>query len=68
MENQFKAFTVFVACLGGILTGAKAIVRDTSLFVMGLIGLLAEGAFSNSIRRITLSSVSSGNPVAAAST
>ncbi len=44
MEDQHKAFTVFMACLGGILTGAKAIVRATSLFVMGLIGLLAEAA------------------------
>ena len=44
MEDQRKVFTVFMACLGGILTGAKAIVRSTSLFVMGLIGLLAEAA------------------------
>lgn len=44
MEDQRKAFTVFMACLGGILTGAKAIVRATSLLVMGLIGLLAEAA------------------------
>ena len=47
MENQHKAFTVFIACLGGILTGTKAIVRATSLFVMGLIGLLAEGAIAS---------------------
>ncbi len=44
MENQSKAFTVFMACLGGILTGAKAIIRATSLFVMGFISLLADGA------------------------
>lgn len=44
MENKSKAFTVFMACLGGILTGAKAIIHATSLFVMGLIGLLAEAA------------------------
>lgn len=41
MENQHKGFKVFMTCLGGILTGAKAIVSITSLFVMGLIGLLA---------------------------
>ena len=33
-----------MACLGGILTGAKATFRATSLFVMGLISLLAEAA------------------------
>jgi len=44
MENQSNAFTVFMACLGGILTGAKAIIRATSLFFMGFIGLLADGA------------------------
>ena len=44
MEDQRKAFTVFMACLGGILTGAKAIIRATSLFFMGFIGLLADGA------------------------
>lgn len=32
---------MFMTCLGGILTGAKTIVSITSLFVMGLIGLLA---------------------------
>ena len=42
MEDQHKAFTVFMACLGGILFGAKTIVRGTSLFVMGFIGLLAD--------------------------
>ena len=47
MKNQSKAFTVFTACLGGILTGAKAIIRATSLFVMGFIGLLAEGAIAS---------------------
>ncbi|MFC1347250.1 MAG: hypothetical protein G8D90_18045 [gamma proteobacterium symbiont of Clathrolucina costata] len=47
MEDQRKAFTVFMACLGGILTGAKAIVRATSLFVMGFIGLLAEAAITS---------------------
>jgi len=47
MENQFKAFTVFVAYLGGILTGAKAIIRATSLFIVGFIGLLAEGALTS---------------------
>ena len=44
MEDQRKAFTVFMACLGGILTGAKAIIRAMGLFVMGFIGLLAEAA------------------------
>ena len=33
-----------MACLGGILTGAKTIIRAIGLFVMGLIGLLAEAA------------------------
>ena len=47
MKDRRKAFTVFMACLGGILTGAKAIVRTTSLFVMGLIGLLAEAAITS---------------------
>ena len=47
MENQRKAFIVFTVCLGGILTGAKAIIRATSLFVMGFIGLLAEGAITS---------------------
>ena len=47
MEDQHKAFTVFMACLGGILTGAKAIVRTTGLFVMGLIGLLAEATIAS---------------------
>ena len=42
MENQRKAFTGFMACLGDILSGAKTIVRGTSLFVMGFIGLLAD--------------------------
>ena len=42
MENQRKAFTVFMVCLGGILFGAKTIVRVTSLLVMGFIGLLAD--------------------------
>jgi len=41
MEDQRKAFTVFMARLGGILTGAKAIVRATSLFVMGLLAAAA---------------------------
>lgn len=44
MDNLRKAFTVFMACLGGILTGAKAIIGAMSLFVMGFIGLLAEPA------------------------
>ncbi|HID81397.1 MAG TPA: hypothetical protein EYP51_03330 [Thiotrichales bacterium] len=30
-----------------MLTGAKAIIRATSLFVMGFIGLLAEGAITS---------------------
>ena len=47
MKNQVKFFTVFMACLGGILTGAKAIIRATSLFVMGFISLLAEGAITS---------------------
>ena len=47
MEDQRKAFTVFMACLGAILTGAKAIIRATSLFVMGIIGLLAEAAIAS---------------------
>jgi len=47
MEDQRKAFTVFMACLGGILTGAKAIIRATSLFAMSLIGLLAEAAITS---------------------
>ena len=47
MENQFKPFTVFVACIEGILTGAKAIIRVMSLFIVGLIGLLAEGAITS---------------------
>ena len=47
MEGQRKAYTVFMACLGGILTGAKAIVRATGLFVMGLIGLLAEATIAS---------------------
>lgn len=47
MEDQSKAFTVFMAFLGGILTGAKAIIRATSLFVMGFIGLLAEAAITS---------------------
>ncbi len=47
MENQLKDFTVFMACLRGILTGAKAIIRATSMFVMGFIGLLAEAAVTS---------------------
>ena len=47
MEDQHKAFTVFMVCLGGILTGAKAIIRAISLFVLGLVGLLAEGAIAS---------------------
>ena len=47
MENQRKAFTVFIACRGGMLTGAKAIIHATSLFVMGFIGLLAEAAITS---------------------
>ena len=47
MEDQRKVFTVFMACLGGILTGAKAIVRATSLFVVGCIRLLAEGTIAS---------------------
>ena len=47
MENQLKPFTVFVATLEGILTGAKAIIRATSLFIVGIIGLLAEGAITS---------------------
>ena len=41
MENQHKGFTVYKAYLRGILTGAKAIASIMSLFMMGLIGLLA---------------------------
>jgi hypothetical protein len=33
MENQSKAFTLFMACLGGILTGAKAIIRLKEAFL-----------------------------------
>ena len=44
MEDQRKAFTVFMACLGGILTGAKTIIRAIGLLVTGFIGLLAEAA------------------------
>ncbi len=47
MENQFKPFTVFAAILKGILTGAKAIIRATSLFIVGFIGLLAEGVITS---------------------
>ena len=46
MENQHQGFKVFTTCLRGILTGAKAIVSITSLFVMGLIGLLAGAAIT----------------------
>lgn len=46
MENQHKGFTVFMACLRGIFTGAKAIVGITSLFVMSLIGLLTSAAIA----------------------
>ena len=42
MENQHKASTVFMACLGGILFGTKTIVRVTRLFLMGFIGLLVD--------------------------
>jgi len=41
MENQHKGFTVYKAYFRGILTGAKAIASIMSLFMMGLIGLLA---------------------------
>lgn len=44
MEDQREAFTVFMTYLRGILTGAQAIVRATSLFV---IGLLAEAAITS---------------------
>ena len=41
MENQHKGFTMYKAYLRGIHASTKAIVSITSLFVMGLIGLLA---------------------------
>ncbi len=44
MDNQHKLFTVFVACLDRILTGAKAIIRSMSVLIVGIIGLLAESA------------------------
>ena len=40
MKNQRKSFSVFMACLGGILTGATAIVRAMSLFVIGVMGYM----------------------------
>ena len=46
MENQRKGFTVFKACLRCTLASARAIVSITSLFVMGLIGLLAGAAIT----------------------
>jgi len=46
MKNQHKGFTVYKASLRGILTGAKASVSITSLFVMGLIGLLARAVIT----------------------
>jgi len=47
MKNQRKSFSVFMACLGGILTGATAIVRAMSLFVIGFIGLLVEAVITS---------------------
>ena len=47
MENQFKAFSVFAACFESITTVVKAIIRTTSLFVVGCISLLAEGSITS---------------------
>ena len=47
MENQFKAFSVLVACFEVITTVVMAIIGAMSLFVVGCINLLAEGAISS---------------------
>ena len=47
MKNQSEAFSVLFVCVGGILAGAKAVVRATSFLFMSLIGLLAEAAITS---------------------
>ena len=47
MENEFKAFSAFSACFAGITTVVKAIIRATSLLVVGCISLLAEGSITS---------------------
>ena len=47
MVLQFNPYALIVASLRGLLTAIKAIVRATSIIVMGFFGLLAESTITS---------------------
>ena len=47
MVLQFNLYALIVASLRGLLTAIKAIVRATSIIIMGFIGLLAESTITS---------------------